>query len=120
MLSPQNAKYGNMELYRINPTSMSRYAGGKDAVYKKCKPVDGLRFEGAYPPQTEYYSVKESVVSKQIDPDKRPVVFFKKDGIYINEGIEFSNLTFGDPYAIGTYELVNYSVILTTASGKKL
>lgn len=122
MLTLANPRYGNMELYRMNATSMSRYADGKGAVYKKCKPVDGLRFEGAYSPQTEYYSGKESIISKQIDPDKRPVIFFKKDGTYINEGIEFSNLTFGDPYALGkgTYELVNYSLILTTASGKKL
>jgi hypothetical protein len=121
-LSLVNPQYGNMELYRINATSMSRYPDGKGAVYKKCKTVDGLRFDGAYSPQTEYYTGKETIISRQIDPKKRPIIFFNKDGTYVNEGIEFSNITLGDPYAVGkgTYELINYSLILTTASGKKL
>ncbi len=57
-----------------------------------------------------------------IDGYKRPILFFKKDGTFINEGIEFSNLTYGDPYAIGkgTYEIINYSLLMHTESGKLL
>lgn len=122
MLSLVNDKYGNMELYKITPTSMSRYPDRKSAIYKKVKQVDGLRFEGAYSPELSYYNGKTDIISRQIDPGKRPIIFFKKDGTYINEGIEFSNLTSGDDFAIGkgTYEIVNYSLILTTQTGRKL
>lgn len=122
MLQLRNERYGNMELYKISATAMSRYADLKSSIYKKVKQVDGLRFEGAYSPELSYYNGKTDVISRQIDPNKRPIIFFKKDGTYINEGIEFSNLTFGDPYALGkgTYEVVNYSLILTTQSGRKL
>ena len=117
-----NDKYGNMELYKVNSTSMSRYPNSTSAVYKKAKQADGLRIEGAYSPETSYYTGKTDIISKQTDPHKRPIIFFKKDGTYINEGITFSNLTFGDDYAIGkgTYEIVNYSLILTTENGRKL
>ncbi|MFT3677767.1 MAG: hypothetical protein QM781_17880 [Chitinophagaceae bacterium] len=122
MLQLRNERYGNMELYKISATAMSRYSDLKSSIYKKVKPVDGLRFEGAYSPELSYYNGKTDVISRQIDPNKRPIIFFKKDGTYINEGIEFSNLTLNDPYALGkgTYEVVNYSLILTTQSGRKL
>ncbi|PUZ25862.1 hypothetical protein DCC81_16555 [Chitinophaga parva] len=122
MLSLVNDKYGKMELYKINATSMSRYLNSKSSVYKKIKPVDGLRFDGAYSPELSYYNGKTDVISKQIDPNKRPIIFFKKDGTYINEGIAFSNITYGDDYAIGkgTYEIINFSLILSTQSGRKL
>lgn len=122
MLQLRNERYGNIELYKISATAMSRYADLKSSIYKKVKQVDGLRFEGAYSPELSYYNGKTDVISRQTDPNKRPIIFFKKDGTYINEGIEFSNLTFGDPYALGkgTYEVVNYSLILTTQSGRKL
>jgi len=122
MLQLRNEQRGNMELYKISPTSMSRYSNLKAPIYKKVKEVDGLRFEGAYSPELSYYNGKTDVISRQIDPNKRPIIFFKKDGTYINEGIGFSNLTFGDDFAIGkgTYEIVNYSLILTTRAGRKL
>lgn len=122
MLSLVNDKYGKMELYKIDAATRSRYPNSKSSVYKKVKPVDGLKFEGAYSPELSYYNGKTDIISKQIDPNKRPIIFFKKDGTYINEGIEFSNLTFGDAFAIGkgTYEIVNFSLILTTESGRKL
>lgn len=122
MLSLVNDKYGKMELYKINATSMSRYPNSKSSVYKKVKPVDGLRFDGAYSPELSYYNGKTDVISKQIDSNKRPIIFFKKDGTYINEGIAFSNITYGDDYAIGkgTYEIINFSLILSTQSGRKL
>jgi hypothetical protein len=122
MLSLVNDRYGKMELYKITPTSMRRYPNSTSSTYKKVKPVDGLRFEGAYSPELSYYNGKTDIISRQVDPDKRPIIFFKKDGTYINEGIEFSNITFGDGYAIGkgTYEIINYSLILTTQSGRKL
>ncbi|MBO9634830.1 MAG: hypothetical protein J7578_17095, partial [Chitinophagaceae bacterium] len=122
MLSLTNDKYGSMNLYKISATTMSKYPNSSSAIYKKLKQVDGLRFEGAYSPELSYYNGKTDIVSKQIDPNKRPIIFFKKDGSYINEGIEFSNLTFGDSFAIGkgTYEIVNYSLILTTQSGRTL
>ncbi|MFT3933715.1 MAG: hypothetical protein QM726_08890 [Chitinophagaceae bacterium] len=123
MLSFVNNKYGSkMELYKISSTAMSRYPKSTSSIYKKVKPVDGLLFEGAYSPELSYYNGKTDIISKQIDPNKRPIIFFKKDGTYINEGIAFSNLTLGDDYAIGrgTYEIVNYSLILTTQNGKKL
>ncbi len=121
-LSLVNDKFGKMELYKITSTSMSQYPNSKSSVYKKVKPVDGLRFDGAYSPELSYYNGKADIISQQIDPNKRPIIFFKKDGTYINEGIEFSNITFGDGYAIGkgTYEIINYSLILTTQSGRKL
>lgn len=121
-LSLENDKYGKMELYKIDAITRSRYPNSKSSIYKKVKPVDGLRFEGAYSPELSYYNGKTDVISRQINPNKRPIIFFKKDGTYINEGIEFSNITFGDGYAIGkgTYEIVNYSLILTTQSGKRL
>lgn len=121
-LSLVNSKSGNMELYKITSTSMSRYPNSSSSIYKKMKQVDGLRFEGAYSPELSYYNGKPNIISGQIDPNKRPIIFFKKDGTYINEGIAFSNLTFGDDFAIGkgTYEIVNYSLILTTQTGKKL
>lgn len=117
-----NDKYGNMELYKINATSMSRYPNSTSSVYKKVKQVDGLRFEGAYSPELSYYNGKTDIISSQTNPNKRPIIFFKKDGTYINEGITFSNLTVGDDFAIGkgTYEVLNYSLILTTSSGRKL
>ncbi len=117
-----NDKYGNMDLYKITPTSMSRYPNSKSTIYKKVKQADGLRFEGAFSPELSYHNGKTDIISKQIDPHKRPIIFFKKDGTYINEGISFSNLTFGDDFAIGTgsYEIVNFSLILTTQSGRKL
>lgn len=121
-LSFVNDKYGKMELYKINTTSMSRYPNSKSSIYKKVKPTDDLRFEGAYSPELSYYSGKADALSRRIDQNKRPVIFFKKDGSYINEGITFSNLTFGDDFAIGkgSYQIVNYSLILTTGSGRKL
>ena len=122
MLSLVNDKYGKMELYKIDATTRSRYPNSKSSIYKKVKPVDGLRFEGTYSPELSYYNGKTDIISRQIDPGKRPIIFFKKDGTYINEGIDFSNITFGDGYAIGrgTYEIINYSLILTTQSGRKL
>lgn len=122
MLLLVNDKYGKMELYKIDAATKSRYQNSKSSIYKKVKPVDGLKFEGAYSPELSYYNGKTDIISKQIDPNKRPIIFFKKDGTYINEGIEFSNLTFGDAFAIGkgTYEIVNFSLILTTKSGRKL
>ena len=122
MLQLRNEQRGNMELYRISPGSMSRYPNAKAPIYKKVREVDGLRFEGAYSPELSYYNGKTDIISRQIDPNKRPIIFFKKDGTYINEGIGFSNLTFGDDFAIGkgTYEIVNYSLILTTQAGRKL
>lgn len=122
MLSLVNDKYGSMNLYKISATSMSKYPNSSSSIYKKLKQVDGLRFEGAYSPELSYYNGKTDIVSKQIDPKKRPIIFFRKDGTYINEGIEFSNLTFGDAFAIGrgTYQIVNYSLILTTQSGRTL
>ncbi|MBS1567732.1 MAG: hypothetical protein JST39_25335, partial [Bacteroidetes bacterium] len=122
LLELRNEKYGNMELYKISPTSMSRYPNSKTTIYKKVKQVDGLRLEGAYSPELSYYNGKTDIISRQINPAKRPIIFFKKDGTYTNEGIEFSNLTFNDGYAIGkgTYEIINYSLILTTQSGRKL
>ncbi|MFT3827421.1 MAG: hypothetical protein QM731_26095 [Chitinophagaceae bacterium] len=121
-LQLRNEQYGNMELYKVSSTSMSRYPNSKTTIYKKVKQVDGLRFEGAYSPELSYYNGKTDIVSRQIDPNKRPIIFFKKDGTYINEGIGFSNLTFNDDYALGkgTYEIINYSLILTTGSGRKL
>lgn len=117
-----NDKYGNMELYKINSTSMSRYPNSTSSVYKKVKQVDGLRFEGAYSPELSYYNGRTDIISKHTDPNRRPVIFFKKDGTYINEGITFSNLTFGDDFVIGkgAYEIVNYSLVLTTQTGRKL
>ena len=122
MLSLVNDKYGKMELYKIDATTRSRYPNSKSSIYKKVKPVDGLRFEGAYSPELSYYNGKTDIISRQIDPNKRPIMFFRKDGTYINEGITFSNITHNDDFAIGkgTYEVVNYSLILTTQSGKKL
>ncbi len=122
MLSLVNDKYGKMELYKIDAKTRSRYPNSKSSIYKKVQAVNGLRFEGAYSPELSYYNGKPDIISKQIDPNKRPVIFFKKDGTYINEGIEFSNLTYGDSYAIGkgTYEIINYSLVLTTQSGRKL
>lgn len=122
MLSLVNDKYGKMELYKIDATTRSRYPNSKSSIYKKVKSADGLKFEGAFSPELSYYNGKTDVISKQIDPSKRPIIFFKKDGTYINEGIEFSNLTFGDAFAIGkgTYEIVNFSLILITESGRKL
>jgi len=122
VLELRNKQYGNMELYKISPSSMSRYPNSKTTIYKKVRQVDGLRLEGAYSPELSYYNGKTDIISRQIDPNKRPIIFFKKDGTYINEGLEFSNLTFGDNYALGkgVYEIVNYSLILTTQSGRKL
>jgi hypothetical protein len=122
MLSLVNDKYGKMELYKIDANTRSRYPNSKSSIYKKVKPVDGLKFEGAYSPELSYYNGKTDIISQQIDPNKRPIIFFKKDGTYINEGIEFSNMTYGDGFAIGkgTYEILNYSLILTTESGRKL
>jgi hypothetical protein len=122
LIQLRNEKYGNMELYKISPTSMSRYSNLRDPIYKKTRQVDGLRFEGAYSPELSYHTGKPDIISGQIDPNKRPIIFFKKDGTYINEGLAFSNLTFGDDFAIGkgTYEIINYSLILTTQSGRKL
>lgn len=122
MLSLVNDKYGKMELYKIDANTRSRYSNLKSSIYKKVKVVDGLRFDGAYSPELSYYNGKTDIISRQIDPNKRPIIFFKKDGTYINEGIDFSNITFGDGYAIGkgTYEIVNYSLILTTQAGRKL
>lgn len=121
-LQLRNKQYGNMDLYKISPTSMSRYPNSKSSVYYKVKQVDGLRLEGAYSPELSYYNGKTDIISRQIDPNKRPVIFFKKDGTYINEGLEFSNLTYGDNFALGkgTYEIKNYSIILTTVSGRTL
>jgi hypothetical protein len=101
---------------------MSKYPNSSSAIYKKVKQVDGLRFEGAYSPELSYYNGKTTILSQQIDPNKRPIIFFRKDGTYTNEGIEFSNHTFGDPFAIGkgTYKIVNYSLLLTTQSGRTL
>lgn len=111
-----------MELYKVNATTMSRYPNSTSSLYKKVKQVDGLRFDGAYSPELSYYNGKADIISNQNDPNKRPIIFFKKDGTYINEGIAFSNLTFGDDFAIGkgTYEVANYSLILTTVNGQKL
>ncbi|MFN8252698.1 MAG: hypothetical protein U0V75_12550 [Ferruginibacter sp.] len=122
MLSLVNDRYGKMELYKLDAKTRSRYPNLKSSLYKKVQPVNGLQFEGAYSPELSYYNGKPDIISKQIDPGKRPIIFFKKDGTYINEGIEFSNLTYGDSYAIGkgTYEIVNYSLVLTTQSGRKL
>lgn len=122
MLSLVNDKYGKMELYKIDATTRSRYLNSKSSIYKKVKSVDGLLFEGAYSPELSYYNGKTDIISRQIDPNKRPIIFLKKDGTYINEGIAFSNLTLGDDFAIGkgTYEIVNYSLILTTQTGRKL
>lgn len=122
VLSLVNDKYGKMELYKIDANTRSQYPNSRSSIYKKVKPVDGLRFEGAYSPELSYYNGKTDIISRQIDPNKRPIMFFKKDGTYTNEGITFSNITRGDDFAIGkgTYELVNYSLILTTQSGKKL
>lgn len=122
VLSLVNDKYGKMELYKIDANTRSRYPNSKSSIYKKVKAVDGLRFEGAYSPELSYYNGKTDIISRQIDPNKRPIIFFKKDGTYINEGITFSNITRGDDFAIGkgTYEIVNYSLILATQSGKKL
>lgn len=122
MLSLVNDKYGKMELYNIDATTRSRYLNSKSSIYKKVKSVDGLLFEGAYSPELSYYNGKTDIISRQIDPNKRPIIFFKKDGTYINEGIAFSNITRSDDFVIGkgTYEIVNYSLILVTQSGKKL
>ena len=122
VLELRNKQYGNMELYKTSPGSMSRYPNSKTTIYKKVRKVDGLRLEGAYSPELSYYNGKTNIISGQIDPNKQPIIFFKKDGTYINEGLEFSNLTFGDNYARGkgAYEIVNYSLILTTQSGRKL
>ena len=119
-----NDKYGKMELYKKAATAMSRYADSKPgSYYKKCKPVNGIRIEGAYSPDVSLYKNQSTIVDKIMDnPNKRPIIFFKKDGTYINEGLSFSNLTFGDDFAIGngTYELKDFSLILTTSSGQKL
>lgn len=122
MLQLRNERYGNMDLYKISPTSMSRYPNSKSVIYKKVRQVDSLRFEGAFSPELSYYNGKADIISRQIDPKKRPIIFFKKDGTYINEGITFSNLTFGDDFAIGngSYKIVNYSLILTTQTGRTL
>jgi len=117
-------KFGKMELYKKEANAMSRYADSKPGdYYKKCKPVNGIRIEGAYSPDISLYKNKSTLLDKATyDPKKRPIIFFKKDGTYINEGLAFSNITKGDDFAIGkgTYEIVNYSLILTTQSGKKL
>lgn len=118
-----NDKYGKMDLYK-RTTGMGRYADSKPSdYYKKCKPVDGLRIEGAYSPDVSLYTKKSNAIDKAVDdPNKRPIIFFKKDGTYINEGIAFSNITKGDDFAIGkgTYEMKDFSLILTTQSGRKL
>lgn len=122
-LELKNARYGEMKLYK-HSNGMGQYPDSKPFdYYKKCKPVNGIRVEGAYSPDVSLYKNKATVLDKVMyDPNKRPVIFFKKDGTYINEGIEFSNLTFGDNFAIGkgTYELKDFSLILTTQSGRKL
>lgn len=122
VLSLVNDRYGKMELHAIDAVTKSRYPNSKSSMYKKVKPVDGLKFEGAYSPELSYYNGKTDIISQQIDPNKRPIIFFKKDGTYINEGISFSNITLGDDFAIGkgNYEITNYSLILTTQSGRKL
>ena len=122
LLQLRNELRGNMDLYKISPVTMSRYPNSKSTIYKKVKQVDGLHFEGAYSPELSYYNGKTDIISRQIDPAKRPIIFFKKDGTYVNEGIEFSNLTRGNDYALGkgTYEIINYSLILTTRNGQKL
>jgi hypothetical protein len=118
-----HTRFGKMELYKKSPTALAPYANSKPFnYYKKCIPVDGLRLEGAYSPMSEYYTKKTDIIIRNIDPNKRPIIFFKKDGTYTNEGIEFSNITRGDDFAIGkgTYEIKDYSLILTTQSGRKL
>ncbi|MBB6235876.1 hypothetical protein HDC90_000476 [Pedobacter sp. AK013] len=117
-------KFGNMELYKRTATAMGRYANSNPGdYYKKCKPVNGLRIEGAYSSDVSLYKNKSNLLDKiTYDPNKRPIIFFKKDGTYINEGLAFSNITKGDDFAIGkgTYELKDFSIILTTQSGRKL
>jgi len=117
-------KYGTMELYKRTATAMGRYADSKPGdYYKKCKPVNGLRIEGAYSPDVSLFKNKATLLDKiMYNPNKRPIIFLKKDGTYINEGITFSNITRGDDFAIGkgTYELKDFSIILTTQSGRKL
>lgn len=116
-------RLGKMELFKKSSTALAPYINSKPFnYYKKCVSVNGLKLEGAYSPQVEYYKKTSNILSKNSDPNKRPIIFFKKDGTCINEGIEFSNFTKGDDFAIGkgSYEIKDFSLILTTQSGRKL
>jgi len=117
-----NEKYGKMDFYKVTPTQMSRYPDKKSSIYKKAKKVDGLKIEGAYTPDVSLYKNTRDITTPLSDPNRRPIIFFKKDGTYINEGLSFSNITFGDDFAIGkgTYEIKDFSLVLTTEKGRKL
>lgn len=87
-------------------------------VWYRCASVDGLRIEGAYTHDREGYN-RWHKTAKPLTP--RPVIFFKKDGTFVNEGVSYANVTNSFDYAFGsgTYEIKNYSLILNYKGGKK-
>lgn len=117
----ENAHYGTViRLGKTSSTEMSYPPGSKSSVYKKCKSVDGLTLEGAYTPDFDLYNKAKAGVTITTDP--RPIIFFKKDGTFINEGVAYSNITKSGTYAIGKgkYFIKDYSLILTFDDGRKV
>ena len=112
------SSYGNIDFVKKGPEHMESPNYTSNTWYK-CRSVDGLRLEGAYTPDLDVYNKTTGFLPA---PEKRPIIFFKKDGTFINEGLSYANVTRSPDYALGsgTYQIKNFSLILNYADGRRV
>jgi len=116
-------KFQSYEFEKIN-TEQIKYAYSSSLWYK-CKPVDGLRLDGAYTPNVSIYA-KFKTINDLISPgrkEREDVIFFKKDGTFSIEGADFfGNVTYGkiSSKGNGTYAINNFSLVFTYNDGRKI
>lgn len=91
------------------------------SLWYKCKSVDGLLLDGAYSPEASYYAGYNDITALA-NLKERDIIFFKKDGTFINEGLSYSNVTSGKISTLGkgTYYIKNFSLVLNFADGRKV
>lgn len=113
------SSYGNITFVPKSANEMLSpdYTSG---TWYRCQSVDGLRLEGTYTPDLDFYNnIKGGVLPQPKEP---PIITFHKDGTFFNEGISYANVTRDMTAALGhgTYQIKDFSLIMNCAGGRRI
>lgn len=104
------------------PETLKLEAEGKlridNDTYHRCRPVDGLRLEGAW---TSYANPQDPALS-QLPVGRRPIFHFSRDGRFTDDGVFATFLGIGEAGSngagSGTYEIRDWSLVLSYDDGR--
>ncbi len=113
------SSYGNITFVAKSANEMES-PNYTSSTWYRCQSVDGLRLEGTYTPDLDFYNNIKSGVLPQ--PKQPPVIHFRKDGTFFNEGISYANVTRDMTAALGhgTYQIKDFSLIMNCAGGRQV